>query len=137
MDKYRILVVDDEKHVLDVLENICHHHDVTTEISSLKAAEIIKKEEFDIFIIDYQMPGIDGIELLKEIRKNYKKKLYVSILSTAYGTIYLFKEELIHGLFTFFIEKPFEIDVVKKVLQKAVVELVKIRGNVKKRKTDK
>lgn len=133
MDKLRILAVDDEKHVLDVIGTVCRHHAVTMEISSIKAAEVIKKEEFDIFIIDYQMPGLNGIELLEEIKKEYKDKLYVSILCTAYGTIYLFKEELIRGLFTFFIEKPFEAEEVKKILEKAIVELGRIRGGAKNR----
>jgi DNA-binding NtrC family response regulator len=75
------------------------------------------------------MPGVNGIELLKEIKKEYKNKLYVSIFCTAYGTIYLFKKELIRGLFTFFLEKPFKIDGVKKIVKKAAVELGRRRDS--------
>lgn len=134
MDKLKILAVDDERHVLNVIETVCRHHAVTTETSSIKAVEIMKKEEFDIFIIDYQMPGLNGIELLEKIKKEYEDKLYVSILCTAYGTIYLFKEELIRGLFTYFVEKPFKSEGVRKVLHKAIVELGRRQGNAKRKK---
>jgi CheY-like chemotaxis protein len=134
MDKVKILVVDDEEYVLQMIECVCRHYSITLETSPLKALECIKEELFDIFIIDYQMPGMTGIELLEEIRKEYKNRPYVAVLSTAYGTISLFREELIRGLFFFFLEKPFKPESVKQVLHKAVAGLKKIKENERKRK---
>lgn len=117
MKKVKVLAVDDEMKVLKFITTALRNHDITTETSSMKALEMINShEEFDIFIVDYQMPNINGIELLEEISKVYKDRNFVSIFCTAYGTIYLFKEELIRGLFTLFLEKPFGKDALKEII---------------------
>lgn len=113
MEKIKILAVDDEAGILAIIadtlfnttigtlrsRDVCRDYDITTETSSLKALEILEEKKFDIFIIDYQMPQVNGIELLEEIKRIYFDRHYVSILCTAYGTIHLFKSELVKGLF--------------------------------------
>ena len=128
MNKIKILAVDDEHSVLKIIENYLQQYNLTTEISSFKALDIIQKEQFDIFIIDYQMPQINGIELLEEIKRVNSGRLYISIFCTAYGTIHLFKTELVEGLFDFFIEKPFVIDVMWETIQKALLSLQRIQS---------
>lgn len=129
MKKMKILAVDDEESVLNVIKNTFPGHTIIAETSSLKATEILKKEKFDIFIIDYQIPDINGIELLGKIREVYKGRQYVGILCTAYGTIHLFKEELVQGLFSFFIEKPFDIAALKETVNKAIIKLGKMQSS--------
>lgn len=128
MKKIRILAVDDEIRVLNIIKNILRNNEITIETSSYKAAELIRQKEFDIFIVDYQMPEYNGIELLEEIQKEYRNKEYVSIFLTASGTIYLFKEEIRANLFDFFLEKPFEIDDFRKVFDNAVLKLGRKRN---------
>ena len=130
MEKLRILAVDDEEGVLKVIQEVLYNHDLTTETSPLKAAERIQKEIFDIFIIDFQMSQINGIELLEEIQQEYKNRKYVSIFCTAFGTIHIFKSELVKGLFHYYIEKPFKIDSLKRVMQKAIITLERMKSNV-------
>ena len=113
------------------IKNICQEYDVTTVTSSLKAVEIMKYEKFDIFIVDYQMPGMNGIELLKKIRELYEVDSYIPIFCTAYGTMDLFRKEQYDMLFHYFIEKPIELDLVKKVLRKAILS-ARIRQYTKK-----
>ena len=128
MSNTKILVVDDEASVLKIIEDTLQQYDLTTETSPLKAVEIIQKEQFDIFIVDYQMPQINGIELLEEIKSVNSGRIYISIFCTAYGTIHLFKTELVEGLFDFFLEKPYEIDVMRETIQKALLSLQRIRS---------
>ncbi|MBN2440373.1 MAG: response regulator [Spirochaetales bacterium] len=123
MDKIKILAVDDEPGVLNVIKNVCRNYEIITETSALRAVERIRNEKFDIFIIDYQMPVIDGIELLEEIQEKNADSYYVSIFSTAYGTIHLFKDELCNGLFSYFIEKPFETDILREIMKKSIIKL--------------
>lgn len=136
MDKIKILAVDDEESVLKIIKEFYHRHDLTTETSSLKAAQIIQKEEFDIVIVDYQMPQLNGIELLEKIKEVYKDRKYVSIFCTAYGTIHLFKAELVRGLFNYFIEKPFNYNSLKEIMKKSFLRLGKIKNNGKQQVND-
>ncbi|MBN2536399.1 MAG: response regulator [Spirochaetales bacterium] len=129
MEKIKILMVDDEEGVLNAIRTVLRHHCLITEKSPEKAAEIVKQEKFDIYIIDFQMSSdIDDIALLEMIQQEHKDKDYVSIFLTAHGTIYLFKKELTRGVFDFFLEKPFEIDEFKEIFNKAIVKLGTIRN---------
>lgn len=129
MDKLNILIVDDEKHVSDCIQKGCTNHNTTVINSSLEAVEIVNKQRFDIYIIDYTLPVIDGIELLEEIQEVQKDKDYVCIFSISVGTSYIFNEELEKGLFNLFLEKPIKIDTVKKTLKSAIIRLEKIKSN--------
>ncbi|MFK5998799.1 MAG: response regulator, partial [Rhodobacterales bacterium] len=66
----RILSVDDDPIILELLAAVLvsmGHTDVTTAGSATEALEIVKDdpEPFDCFLLDIQMPGIDGIQLCK------------------------------------------------------------------------
>jgi len=69
--KPRILIVDDEKEFVDSLSErlTIRGYDVTTAPSGEDALEKVKRYNFDVVILDVKMPGIDGIETLREIKK--------------------------------------------------------------------
>lgn len=129
MKNIKIMVIDDEKSVLNFVNDLLHNFEVMLINSAFEAAQRIEQEEYDIYIIDYQMPILNGIELFEQLREKYtgKKRKYVGIFCTAYGTIHLFKTELIDGLFDYFIEKPFDADNFKKVFKQALVKMEKLK----------
>ena len=129
MNKTKILAVDDEAGVLNIIAHVFREYNIIVETSSLKALEIVESKKFDIFIIDYQMPQVNGIEFLEEIKRLYSGEHYVSILCTAYGTIHLFKPEFVQGLFRYYIEKPFNIDVLKDTVKRAIVTFERIQSS--------
>lgn len=128
MDKIKILAVDDEPGVLRFIGDNLQQYNLTIETSPLKAIEIIQKELFDLFIVDYQMPQVNGIELLEEIKRLYLGRHYMSIFCTAYGTIHLFKTELVEGLYDFYVEKPINSDVMRETVQRSIITLERIRS---------
>ena len=72
MEKFKMLVVDDEQ---DFLETIikrlkARKIEVNGVESGYKALELLDKQEVDVIILDVKMPGMDGIETLREIKKN-------------------------------------------------------------------
>jgi DNA-binding response OmpR family regulator len=69
--KPRILIVDDEKEFVDSLSErlTVRGYDVTTSLSGEDALEKVKSYNFDVVILDVKMPGIDGIETLREIKR--------------------------------------------------------------------
>ena len=73
---FRVLYVDDEPALLQIgklfLEN-SGNFSVTTIDSALTALNLLNEEQFDAIISDYQMPGIDGIKFLIEVRNKLEK----------------------------------------------------------------
>ncbi|MGM0601949.1 MAG: response regulator [Bacillota bacterium] len=67
----KILAVDDEKDILFTLEAVADAagFNITTTSLGRKALEYIQKEKFDLLMVDYHMPDINGLKLVKEIRK--------------------------------------------------------------------
>jgi two-component system response regulator HydG len=73
MRKPRILVVDDEEGMREVVQDTLERLgdvDVVTEGQSGRAVELVKDESFDLLITDIRMPGIDGVSLLRTARQN-------------------------------------------------------------------
>jgi two-component system nitrate/nitrite response regulator NarL len=70
MKKYSILLVDDHHIFLEGLKNLIQEpfQVKDTANSGKQALELIKSSEFDVMITDYEMPGINGLELVKAVR---------------------------------------------------------------------
>ncbi|MCD4721582.1 MAG: sigma-54 dependent transcriptional regulator, partial [Desulfobacula sp.] len=103
----KILVIDDEKDMLLLLQRIITgetQHELVTESNPLKALELFKKQSFDLVITDLKMPKMDGIKLLKEVKK-IRANVSV-IVMTAYGTIETAVEAIRKGAYDY-ITKPF------------------------------
>jgi CheY-like chemotaxis protein len=68
-----ILVVDDEEAIRHLLYSVLHDqqgHKVMTAASGQEALDILKHHMFDIYLINYLMPGMNGDELIKTLRKD-------------------------------------------------------------------
>jgi len=70
----KILAVDDDESILELIDHtlsISAHHEVTTVASAAQALEKIEKAEgkFECFLVDIQMPKVDGIDLTRSIRQ--------------------------------------------------------------------
>ena len=80
-----ILTVDDEIHILELLDYNLRKHgfSVLKAESGEEAWEILKKEKVDLVLLDLMLGGMDGLEVLKKIRKNSELKRLPVILLTA------------------------------------------------------
>ncbi|NHJ39405.1 MAG: PAS domain S-box protein, partial [Asgard group archaeon] len=72
MSKINILLVDDEETILEVskiyLERLNENYHITAVNSAKKAMDAIENDSYDVIISDYQMPEMDGLELLSSLR---------------------------------------------------------------------
>ena len=71
-DKPRILLVDDDKDMCESLADVLtlnSDYDVSYTTSPLAAVEMVKRQDFSLAIIDYKMPEMNGIELLRAIKQ--------------------------------------------------------------------
>ncbi|CAN5482228.1 sigma-54 dependent transcriptional regulator [soil metagenome] len=101
----KIIVVDDEVISLTILKGVLENagHDITTASDGEEALEIMKKLKFDIVLSDFNMPGMNGIELTKEILKLSPDSIV--ILITAFISIRAAVESIKLGAFDY-LTKP-------------------------------
>lgn len=90
----KLLLVEDEPNVASVINKGLteHGHDVTVAPDGLLGLELASNHEFDVLIIDIMLPGINGMELCRQLRS--KKKLTPILFLTALGTT----ENIVAGL---------------------------------------
>ncbi len=82
-----ILAVDDEEHILELLAYNLErdgYHVIKAETGE-DALDILEKEKVDIVLLDWMLPGIDGIEVLRRIRANKALRTLPVIFLTAKG----------------------------------------------------
>lgn len=115
----RILVVDDDEYILDILRILLENegYEVVAAQDSQKGLDIVTSSEVDLVISDLRMRPMNGIELLREIRK-VKPKLPV-IMLTAYGSPETANEASQLGAFAY-LTKPFGPDEVLETIQHAI-----------------
>lgn len=77
----KILVVDDEKLIRDVIKEYCNYEgfEVDEAENGLEAIELVKKNNYNVLVLDIMMPKMDGYQAIKEIKKH--KDLPVIMLS--------------------------------------------------------
>lgn len=103
-----ILAVDDEPHMLKLMERIITEktpYQITTTSNSLEVPDILEKNEFDLIIMDLKMPGMDGLDLLRYVKE--KERFEEVVIITAFGSLETAIEALSLGVFDY-ITKPFK-----------------------------
>ncbi|MFO7738410.1 MAG: response regulator [Desulfatiglandaceae bacterium] len=85
--KVRVLLVDDEKEFVEALSErlTVRGYDVTTSLSGEDAVESVTRFNFDAVILDVSMPGISGVEALRQIKRI--KPLTEVIMLTGHATV--------------------------------------------------
>jgi DNA-binding NtrC family response regulator len=114
----KILLVDDEKDFLDVMSERIEARgmDVTTAESAKQALKSVESGGFDAIILDLMMPGMDGLETLKAIKK--KNPDLQVILLTGHATVEKGIEAMKLGAMDF-LEKPADLDKLTEIIKKA------------------
>jgi len=115
----KVLIVDDFKTQQAFLKNLLIEIRVDFEIASsgFEALEILKKEEFSLVLTDYEMPKMDGFELLKAIKSDLSLKDIPVIMISS--NISIKDKALKEGLFEFIL-KPFDKQTLNSCIHKAL-----------------
>jgi CheY-like chemotaxis protein len=117
----RLLVVDNEKVEIETVRRglCCRGHEVTGTVSGIEALDILSSVAFnlDAVVIDYVMPEMDGVSLLKKIRNLYPA--LPVILATGYEDVDVIEEALREGC-EGVIKKPFTPDQLIRELERVV-----------------
>ncbi|MBI2068115.1 MAG: response regulator [Deltaproteobacteria bacterium] len=120
--KRTILVVDDEVDLCTVLRKILTRegYSVLIALEGGKVLPLLKRNVVDLVLLDLKMPKMDGIEVLKAIRRKIKKPIPVIIL-TAHGSLSSAREAMELGSVDY-LTKPFNLQTVKKAVREALGE---------------
>lgn len=112
-----ILVVDDEVVIRDFFSRVLTKYKVYTASSGIEALNIIRSNKPDLVLLDIKMPGIDGIETLRQI-KSVDKNIEVIMLS-AFGTVKINMEAAKLGAYDS-MSKPFDLEEINSVIKAAL-----------------
>jgi nitrogen regulation protein NR(I) len=115
----RVIVIDDDETVRDVLTSFLSEkgHEVTAFSNGQEGLESLLSESFDVALVDLVMPGIGGMDILRELSSRNLKIPVIVI--TAYGTIQNAVESMKLGAFDY-ITKPFNLDEILIVIERAL-----------------
>jgi DNA-binding NtrC family response regulator len=119
MASEKILIVDDEEGMRRLLGRVLAREGYETVVvaSGAEALQQVAADQFDLVITDIVMPGMGGLELLREV-KAYDPALPIIVI-TAYGTVESAVQALRAGAYDY-ITKPFETDEIKLTVAKAL-----------------
>lgn len=125
----RILLVDDEPSILSVLTTLlkAEGHDVITSRGGDIAQDMIRKEVYDLMITDIRMSPVDGMQLLKQSRR--ERAGAAVIMLTAYGSVETAVEAMKEGAFDY-VTKPFKVDELLITVKRALEYINIVAENV-------
>ena len=114
-----ILIVDDDSVSLSLLCKLVEklEYQVLQAQDGLQAVELLKQSPVDLVIADYDMPGLNGVELLKMVKEEFPRLPF--ILVTAYSNLQVIREAWSAGAFDFF-QKPVFVDRLNQTIRLAV-----------------
>ncbi len=106
---HRILVIDDEESIRDLLKDFLDTKglEVVTASDGETGLALLKEDKFDLFLLDLMMPGISGLDVLRETSS--EKIDTPSIVITAHATVQTAVEAMKLGAFDY-ITKPFNLE---------------------------
>ncbi len=112
----RILLIEDEKITRISLSNTLKKegYQVSSSETAREGLELFRKQPFDVVITDLRLPGMSGLDVLKEVKKHSPD--CTVIVMTAYGTVETAVEALKQGAYDY-LTKPFSPDKLLSMLQ--------------------
>ncbi len=105
----KVLLIDDEVGFADILAKRLNKRnmDVTPVYTGTEAVQIIRKQDFDVAVLDLKMEDMDGIEVLKIFKKAYPEMAVIML--TGHGSEQAAKEGIEFGAFDY-LTKPCELE---------------------------
>ena len=126
----KILYADDEPEVRDIIKKILAKEDyeVILAADGNEALKLAKEKKPDLIILDYLMPGLNGIEILEALQKGSETKPIPVIMVTAYPYE---KEKSLHAGALDFLTKPIEkVDLLLRI--KSVLKVSHIKNELQR-----
>lgn len=123
-NKIKILYIDDEEINLELFEfNFSSKYDVITGCCGKKGLECLEKHpDVDVVISDMKMPGMDGLEFIRQAKARFKDIKY--FILTGYDISQQIRNALDSHLILGYFQKPFDIHKIEKTIERATHDLL-------------
>jgi len=120
-DKLSILYVEDNElnQTLMKISLMRYNYNVEVAVNGLEGVQMFKNQKFDLILMDLMMPVMDGFEATNEIRNIESQDAnlgHIPIIAFTANTINNDREKCIRGGMEGFIEKPFDINKFREIL---------------------
>jgi DNA-binding NtrC family response regulator len=131
-DDIRILIADDELIVRQSLQNWFQEEGYTVDVaeSGREALEKLTHGQWDIFLLDIKMPGMDGLELQRKIKEIHPNATI--IIMTAYASVETAVEAMKQGAYDYVV-KPFDPDDLEHLIRNAAERRQLVSENIRMR----
>ena len=121
MRKSKILIVDDifsnQLLLISIIESTGNDYKVASNGKIAVAA--LEAEDFDLILMDIEMPVMNGVETTKYIRKNFEEpKKSIPIIALTAHNKFEFFENINQAGFTEFLTKPYSLEKFRSMMQK-------------------
>ncbi len=128
-EKVKILFVDDEENVLTAVKRVFLDTDYTilTALSGKNALNIMEENDVQVIVSDYRMPDMNGVELLKVVRK--QRGDIIRIILSGYADLNALIEAINEGHIYKFIAKPWNDDELRIAVANALERYFLIKEN--------
>jgi DNA-binding NtrC family response regulator len=128
----RILIVDDEPIVRQSLGSWFREESYLVDVaeSGKEALDKLTRQDWDIFLLDIKMPGMDGLELQRRIKETHPSATI--IIMTAYASVETAVEAMKQGAYDYIV-KPFDPDDLERLIHKAIEHTHLLSENVQLR----
>lgn len=125
-NKIKLLIVDDEKSSRDVLVGLLSNEERMISIArnGLEAKELLDRDSFDMVLTDLNMPGMDGMELLRYVRQKDDAPLVIMI--TGYASLESTLTAIEAGAYDY-ITKPFKLAEMEVLVRNACEKILLVR----------
>jgi DNA-binding NtrC family response regulator len=136
MSNAKLLIVDDEERFLTTTTRLMEKRGISTKSASngAEALRIIDESPVDVVILDVKMPGMDGVETLKRIKRNYP--LIEVIMLTGHGSVDSAVKGLRMGAFDY-VMKPCDIPELLEKIEDAYTKKLSMEDKIQKVRVDR
>ena len=121
LKKMKMLLIDDDEWIRDSLSIYFESRGCNLKVleTAEEGIEALKKQDYDIIVTDYRLPGMDGLEFLKRIQDSHPQAM--KILITAYRSEDIVSKAIRIGIHDF-IDKPFTAKTIEDSLSRLLQE---------------
>ena len=123
----KVLVVDDNPMNLKVAANLLRLYGIEADLidSGEKALEMIAEKQYDVIFLDHMMPKMDGIEVIREIRRRDLVPKKTAVIALTANAIVGAKEMYLAEGFSYYLTKPIESKALEKQLINSLPDNIK------------